>query len=273
MPTMTADNTNTKEKRFSFGQNWSNFLQVLDEHRILEAEKSLKEMLKVESLKGMRFLDIGSGSGLFSLAARRLGADVFSFDYDPKSVGCTQFLRDKYFPEDTHWKAEQGSALDETYVTSLGQFDIVYSWGVLHHTGNMWKALEIASKAVKPRGELFIALYNDQGFKSRFWWHVKHIYCSGIIGEMIISSIFLPFFTFKNVVKSIVRGRNEFKAYKSSRGMSIFHDDIDWIGGFPFEVASVEAIKNFYTPKGFSLINLKTTNSWGNNEFVFQKNA
>ena len=119
----------TKDNRFDFGENWARFLTVLDDDRIQEAERSLREMLQVESLDGRRFLDIGSGSGLFSLAARRLGATVHSFDYDPQSVASTAELRRRYFPEDTHWVVEQGSALDAAYLESLGTFDIVYSWG------------------------------------------------------------------------------------------------------------------------------------------------
>src|SRR5919112_3443292 len=117
-------------ERFEFGENWSRFLAVLDDARIRKAEKSLQQMLGVESLEGKSFLDIGSGSGLFSLAARRLGARVHSFDYDPQSVACTRELRRRFFADDEDWKVEEGSALDEAYVRSLGQFDTVYSWGV-----------------------------------------------------------------------------------------------------------------------------------------------
>ena len=116
-------------ERFEFGKNWSAFLAVLDDERIAKAEESLREMLEVESLEGKTFLDIGSGSGLFSLAARRLGATVHSFDFDSNSFACTQELRKRYFPNDANWRVEQGSALDADYVASLGKFDIVYSWG------------------------------------------------------------------------------------------------------------------------------------------------
>lgn len=129
-------------QRFAFGQNWSNFLRTLDDERILEAERSLKQMLEVESLRDKRFVDVGSGSGLFSLAARRLGASVHSFDYDPQSVACTSELKRRFFPGDPQWTVEEGSVLDDDYLASLGRFDVVYSWGVLHHTGAMWKALE-----------------------------------------------------------------------------------------------------------------------------------
>src|ERR1043166_1599074 len=117
-------------ERFEFGKNWSAFLAILDDERIAKAEVSLKEMLEVETLEGKTFLDIGSGSGLFSLAARRLGAQVHSFDYDSNSFACTLELRNRYFPNDPNWRVEQGSALDAEYVASLGKFDIVYSWGV-----------------------------------------------------------------------------------------------------------------------------------------------
>ncbi len=80
------------KQRFEFGANWNRFLAVLNDERIAQAEESLKRMLEVDNLQGKSFLDIGSGSGLFSLAARRLGARVYSFDYDPKSVACTREL-------------------------------------------------------------------------------------------------------------------------------------------------------------------------------------
>src|SRR5947209_14888872 len=123
--------------RFKFGENWARFLELLDDGRIARAEESLKNMLEVEGLAGRRFLDIGSGSGLFSLAARRLGARVHSFDYDPRSVACTRELRRRFFTDDPSWTVDEASALDENYVRGLGAFDVVYSWGVLHHTGQM----------------------------------------------------------------------------------------------------------------------------------------
>src|SRR6266545_5844853 len=142
--------------RFEFGKNWTRFLAGLDGQRIAQAEESLRAMLETTGLKGKSFLDIGSGSGLFSLAARRLGARVHSFDYDPQSVACAAELRRRYFPGDAQWVVEEGSALDADYLARLGKFDIVYSWGVLHHTGRMWQALENAQLPVAPGGRLFI---------------------------------------------------------------------------------------------------------------------
>ena len=139
-------------QRFEFGGNWANFLSVLDEDRINAAVRGLQRMLQVERLDGLRFLDIGSGSGLSSLAAKRLGARVHSFDYDPQSVACTNELRRRYFPDTSDWSVERGSALDAEYLRQLGTFDIVYSWGVLHHTGEMWRALENAVIPVAPGG-------------------------------------------------------------------------------------------------------------------------
>src|SRR5437867_10486767 len=129
-------------ERFGFGENWRDFLSKLTEDRVVQAELSLKDKLEMDSLAGKSFIDVGSGSGLFSLAARRLGAMVHSFDYDPQSVACTWELKRRYCPEDPHWIIEEGSVLDCAYLAQLGQFDVVYSWRVLHHTGAMWEALD-----------------------------------------------------------------------------------------------------------------------------------
>ncbi len=154
---MTTDHQHRDEvargERFTFGRNWASFLQTLDESRIEQAELSLKTLLRLESLDGLRFLDAGSGSGLFSLAARRLGATVVSFDFDPQSVACTEELRRRFFPDSPDWSVLQGSVLDSSFLSSLGRFDVVYSWGVLHHTGQMWKALGNMPPLLLPTGD------------------------------------------------------------------------------------------------------------------------
>ena len=150
-------------KRFPFGKNWARFLETLSDARIERAKRSTLEMLGLPHLQGKTFLDIGSGSGLFSLVAHRLGAAVHSFDYDPSSVACTRRLRDLYATGECHWQAERGSALDQSYMDSLGQFDVVYAWGVLHHTGDLWTSLEYAAARVRENGSILLAIYNDQG--------------------------------------------------------------------------------------------------------------
>jgi len=154
-------------KRYRFGRNWQRYLSVLNESRIGEAEKTLKSKFSINTFAGKQFLDAGSGSGLFSLAARRLGARVTSFDYDPDSVNCTSALREKFYSDSSDWKILQGSVLDKPFLLSLGKFDYVYSWGVLHHSGNLWQSLDNIAMNVAEKGFLFIAIYNDQGFLSK----------------------------------------------------------------------------------------------------------
>jgi 2-polyprenyl-3-methyl-5-hydroxy-6-metoxy-1,4-benzoquinol methylase len=256
------------QKYFSFGQNWSKYLSLVDEDRILEAEKSLKHFLGIDDLSGKTFLDIGSGSGLFSLAAKRLGANVTSFDYDPKSVACTQHLKSLYFKDDITWRIEEGSVLDLQYLETLGKFDIVYSWGVLHHTGSMWNALENIIPNVGENGKLFIALYNHQPFATTYWTFIKRSYNRVMLLRPLIIFIHLVYPTIPMLIFRFITNR------KSPRGMSVWYDLIDWLGGYPFEVATPEAIFYFYKDKNFNLKMLKTVGGrMGCNEFVFQKNG
>jgi SAM-dependent methyltransferase len=275
---MTAHATEvSRGERFEFGANWAQFLNVLNDERINLAEQSLLNMLAVSNLQGKRFLDIGSGSGLFSLAARRLGATVHSFDYDPQSVACTVELKRRYYLNDPDWTVEQGSALDKDYLQTLGQWDIVYSWGVLHHTGAMWQALENAVPLVRNGGNLFIAIYNHQRVMSSVWLWVKRAYNRLPHGLrwLVLGPALLRLWG-PRTLYDLVRGK-PFETWRSYakygvRGMSAWRDVVDWVGGYPFEVATPEEIFDFYRSKGFRLDQLQTCGGGlGCNQFVFTR--
>ena len=263
-----------RHERFEFGKNWRAFHASINEDRLVEAESSLKEMLGVSTLQGKRFLDLGSGSGLFSLAARRLGATVHSVDYDPHSVGCTSTLKKEFSPDDIAWTIEEGNVLSESFLESIGKFDIVYAWGVLHHTGDMGAALKNILIPLADGGELFISIYNDQGGKSNFWRSVKKYYCGGAVGKYLVCAVFFPVFAMQTVIMGLLLTGNpfaEFFSYKKKRGMSIYHDWIDWLGGYPFEVAKPEEIFERYCREGLHLSRFTTTNGIGCNQFIFRK--
>lgn len=266
----------TQGVRFGFGRNWKRFLEGLNDERLCTAEESLRSMLGVHSLEGRTFLDIGSGSGLFSLAAMRLGAvRVHSFDYDSDSVECTRELRRRYFADSTSWSVEQGSVLDSEYTKSLGQWDTVYSWGVLHHTGDMQLAFRNVVPVVRSGGDLIIAIYNDQGWKSRAWWWIKRAYNANALGRAAVLGVFIPYSIAGALVMDVARLRSPIARYNSHvRGMSHIPDWIDWLGGYPFEVDSREGIAANFRAQGFSLERLVSCGGrHGCNEFRFRKCA
>ena len=273
---MSADAEIREGNRFGFGANWTRFLALVDEDRIAGAETSLREMLSISDLQGRRFLDIGCGSGLFSLAARRLGAEVHSFDFDSQSVACARELKRRFFPDDARWRVEEGSVLDENFVAGLGTFDVVYSWGVLHHTGSMWVAMENAiSRVARPGGILYVAIYNDQGWKSHAWWFVK------ILHNRLPRFLRTPFalaitaathvlVTLKQAIR--LQPLSVFSSLSKAppRGMSAKYDMLDWIGGFPFEFATFETLEAYFKSRGFAVQNSRRCTSLGCHELALQ---
>lgn len=277
------------EKHFEFGANWTRFLQLVDESRVTQSMSAVQSLLGLERLDGLTFLDVGSGSGLSSLAAHRLGAKVHSFDYDAQSVACTQEMKRRFAPTATDWTVEPGSALDADYLVKLGTYDIVYSWGVLHHTGSMWPAIDLVQQRVKPGGLLVLAIYNDQGQTSERWRQVKALYQKlpgalqwvlvVLIGGMLVMqrvwamfiSTLLRLLMLRNPLLPMQTFVKDVKKTEA-RGMSRWYDLVDWVGGWPFEVASPEAIFRRLRDHGFTLREMTTCGGGlGCNQFVFQR--
>ena len=260
---------------FEFGRNWQRFLELFSEQRVQTAVDSIRDFTGLRDLKGKTFVDVGCGSGLFSLAAHRLGAErLVSFDVDEFSVRCCRHLHEQAGAPDS-WTVRPGSILDERLVAELGTFDVVYSWGVLHHTGRMWDAIRHAGGMVNPGGRFYITIYNRRRGPrgSRTWLRIKRQYNRmppagrKLMEYVYISNYFLSkLLGFKNPMKRI---RN----YQEKRGMNWRTDVTDWVGGYPYEFATVQEIFDFVrrTYPDFLLEGLKSTRGLGPNWFLFRR--
>lgn len=264
------DNNERDLERFDFGSNWQRFIDGLTEDQIHQARLDLLDLLDVTSLDGKHFLDIGSGSGLSSLAAYRAGAKVTSFDFDPLCVACTAELKRRENAGDEHWTVVKGSILDTKFLDQLGEFDVVYSWGVLHHTGAMWDAISNAAEVVTANGMLVIAIYNDQQWLSRYWTRVKRIYNRSPLGKVAMLALHSPYFLAARFGGNVLHALKH--TSRTNRGMRFWPDVIDWVGGYPFEVASPNAVAEFLQHRGLEMTKLVSVGRRsGCNEFVFRR--
>jgi 2-polyprenyl-6-hydroxyphenyl methylase/3-demethylubiquinone-9 3-methyltransferase len=261
---------NNEQITFSFGKNWRSFVDTVDEYAVERARADIEEWLGADRVAGKTVLDIGSGSGIHSLCYYLMGAkEILSFDVDPYSVESTRLLWQKA-GSPSNWRVTQGSVLDKDFVAGLGQHEIVYSWGVLHHTGAMWEAIGNACTTVRPGGKFWIAIYSKGPEYPKHLALKQKYNRSTIVGKKIMVWQYIF-----NLMRDRRRaGLNPWKwNEKKDRGMDIYHDIVDWLGGLPYEVASKDEILAFCGERGFVLEKIKELPEGANNMFLFNRTA
>jgi 2-polyprenyl-6-hydroxyphenyl methylase/3-demethylubiquinone-9 3-methyltransferase len=261
-------------RRFGFGRNWKHYSKLIDPARLEKAEKHLQDRFKVEKFNG-NFLDIGSGSGVFSAAALNLGANVKAFDYDINSVETSKKIIAAFAKGKTNWEVSRGDILTPDHNQDISQSDYIYAWGVLHHTGDMKLAIETIASNASIGTRWVIAIYNDLGKKSVTWTKLKKLYVRVILLRPFLLVYAYCRFWAKQQINSLIHFRNPFTSWRDytidSRGMSAWYDLIDWAGGYPFEVATPDWIVAKIEPFGWEIQEIWRNNAVGNNEFLFIK--
>jgi 2-polyprenyl-6-hydroxyphenyl methylase/3-demethylubiquinone-9 3-methyltransferase len=261
-------------KRFSFGKNWENYSELVDFERIHKAKIHLQIRFRLKNFEG-NFIDIGSGSGVFSAAASQLGAKVYAFDYDEASVKTTKKILSIHGVATNVVSCEIGDVLSDEFTNKVANFEYIYSWGVLHHTGDMWKALDAVAQNAKSNSRFVVSIYNDLGRETDLWAKLKEIYVNHLISRPFIVAYAWYRFWSKQQLKNLILGQDPFKSWREysidSRGMSAWYDLIDWAGGFPYERAKIEKVVNFMEERGWQTLEVWPNEGIGCNEFLFQK--
>ena len=257
-------------KGFDFGANWERYSErALNEDRVVTARAAFSQLIEGIDLESRTFLDVGFGQGLTSLCAASAGASVHSLDVNPKCLDALK-LTGKFFESSVREKLSltTGSILSEKIIVDLlgqsGGYHVVHAWGVLHHTGDLKQAFSNCVRLLAPRGYLIVAVYNRH-WSSPLWKAIKRLYCAlPTIGQKVLVGVLTPIIV---LAKIVVRGKNPMD---TQRGMDFFVDIVDWVGGYPYEYASIQEVSDLGAACGLDLMRVNPASvPTGCNEFIF----
>jgi SAM-dependent methyltransferase len=253
---------------FTFGENWLAYSRTLDAPRLESATRSVAELLGAPDLRGRTVVDVGAGSGLFSLAALKLGAErVVALDRDRNCLKAIEQNAGRYLSaaERARLNVLEADVLDAGRLPHE-RFDVVYAWGSLHHTGAMWRAVGNVAALCGPQGTFALALYNRTWFTPQ-WHAIKRAYhaAPAPVRVGMVAALAAPRYALR-----LVRGRHPSRV---ERGMSVWYDSIDWLGGLPYEAATCDEVAERLAGLGFSAVRVRATRRHGCNEFVFRRDA
>ncbi len=259
--------------QFDFGENWQEFSRnALTAGRVAQARSEFMELMAPLDLNGLSFVDIGFGQGLSLMTAAALGARSVGCDINPKcQAALAQNLR--FFPELSQAPpVVVGSILDPAVVEALrkaipsASYDVVHSWGVLHHTGDLHRAIGNAACLVSPHGHLVVAIYNRH-WTSKLWLAVKRTYvsCPRWIQRALVAVLYPVIYGAKWAVTSGDPARQQ-------RGMDFYYNVVDWVGGYPYEYASIQETRKAVEALGFTMEKaIPAEVPTGCNQFVFKR--
>lgn len=210
----------SKSTTFAFGKNWLSFAKkAVTKEKIDSGRVHFRNLCAAINFQNKSFLDIGYGQGLALFYAAELGANVSGIDPDIQNIAAVKELK-KYFDTNLSVEPINDSILNERFVKSSEDpgFDVVYSWGVLHHTGNLNSAIHNSIRLTKKDGFLVLAIYNRH-WSSQIWKVIKWLYVVSppTFKEFLILFFYLPL----KIATWVFVGKSH---GNSMRGMDFYHD-------------------------------------------------
>jgi ubiquinone/menaquinone biosynthesis C-methylase UbiE len=138
-----------------------------------QAEPFIHAVAQFTRHRGKRILEVGVGAGTDHAQWARAGCDCYGVDLTDAAIDTT---RTRLALENLHSRLQRLDA--ETLPFADGFFDVVYSWGVIHHSEHPQRIIGEIARVLKPGGTFIGMLYGRHSVTALHFW-IRHALKAG----------------------------------------------------------------------------------------------